>query len=73
MLRQGGDSMNIGSIGAQSLYSLKQALGMATMRKAMNQDAQAVGNLLKGMEESNPKALQRVVEPHKGGNVDIKV
>lgn len=64
--------MEISSMNAQYVYSLKQALGMANMRRAMNQDAQGVKNLMKSMEATN-RAIAKAAEPHKGGSVDIKV
>lgn len=68
--------MNISSVHQTSLYSLRQALGIATMRKAMNQDANTVTNLLKGMKVANPTnrvSLERSIYPHKGRNIDISV
>ncbi len=57
--------MNISSFQAANLTSLKQALNMATLQKAMKQDVQSMDALLKGMEQS--------VTPHKGGSIDLKV
>lgn len=50
---------------AQNIYSLRQAIGVANMQKAMNQDQQAIDSLVKGMEQS--------VTPTKGANIDIKL
>ncbi len=50
---------------AQNIYSLRQAIGVANMQKAMNQDQQAIDSLVKGMEQS--------VTPNKGANIDIKL
>ncbi|MBE0451366.1 MAG: YjfB family protein [Clostridia bacterium] len=49
----------------QGLTSIKQALGMANLQKAMSQDAESMDALVKMMEQS--------VTPHKGQNVDIKL
>lgn len=68
--------MNISSIHQNSLYSLRQALGIATIRKAMNQDANTVTNLLKGMKvanQTNRASLEHSNYPHKGRNIDISV
>ena len=68
--------MNISSVHQSSLYSLRQALGIATMRKAMNQDANTVANLLRGMKAANHAtgvSLERSVYPHKGGSIDISI
>ncbi|RKD32342.1 YjfB family protein [Thermohalobacter berrensis] len=65
--------MKISSYMSQNIYSLKQALGMATLRKAMNQDAQSVANIMKSVENINKTEIERSVNPHVGGNIDIKV
>ncbi len=57
--------MKVSSYQAANIASLKQAMGMATLQKAMKQDAQSVDALIKGMEKS--------VTPHKGGSIDLKV
>lgn len=57
--------MKISPYQSANLASLKQALGMATLQKAMKQDAQSMDSLIKGMERS--------VTPHKGGSIDLKV
>lgn len=58
---------------AESLSSLKSALGMSMMQKTMNKDAQGMAILMQGMEETNTKIMEQSVTPHKGGNVDIKI
>ena len=62
-----GDFMDlkISPFQMQGLTSIKQALGMANLQKAMSQDAQSMDALVKMMEQS--------VTPHKGQNVDIKL
>lgn len=64
--------MNI-SMDMSSLYSLRQALGIANMRKAMNQDAATVTMLMKGMPDQNTKLMELSVTPHKGSNIDINI
>lgn len=61
------------SIDMSSLQSVRQALGIASLRKAMNQDAQSVASILKGIEEVSAKTMEMSVTPHKGGNIDISV
>lgn len=57
--------MKISPYQSANLASLKQAIGMANMQRAMKQDVQSMDALLKGMEKS--------VTPHKGGSIDLKV
>lgn len=59
--------MNIqaSSYQAQMLTSLKQALNVSMLQKAMKQDAQSVDSVIKAMEQS--------VTPHLGQNIDIKL
>lgn len=57
--------MEISSFQAVNIASLRQALNMATLQKAMKQDAQSMDAVLKLMEKS--------VAPHKGGSIDLKV
>lgn len=56
----------------QNIASIRQALGMYSLRQSMNQDGQAVGKLLESMEE-NTEAIRRIAEPHKGNNIDVRV
>lgn len=65
--------MNISSYSSMNLYSLKQALGMATLQKSMNRDASSVSNLLKTMEKTNQKTMEMSINPSVGGNIDIKL
>lgn len=62
-----GDSMNIqtSAYQAQNLTSVKQALNISMLQKAMKQDAQSVDGVIKAMEQS--------VSPHLGQNLDIKL
>lgn len=64
--------MNI-SFDMSNLQSVKQAIGMVNLRRAMNQDAESVATLIKGMQEISAKTLEISVSPHKGGNIDIRV
>jgi len=57
--------MNISSYQSMNINSLKQALNMVTLQKAMQQDAQSVDSLVKAMEQS--------VNPSVGANLDIKL
>lgn len=59
--------MNISpsSFQAQSLTSIKQALQLSVLQKAMKQDPASMENLVKAMEQS--------VTPHLGQNIDIKL
>ena len=61
------DWMNIqaSAYQAQSLTSVKQALNISVLQKAMKQDAQSVDSVIKAMEQS--------VTPHLGKNLDIKL
>lgn len=49
----------------QNLTSIKQALNVSVMRKALNQDEQSVDSVMKAMEQS--------VTPYKGQSIDLKV
>lgn len=57
--------MNITSLQSANIASLRSAINIANLSRAMNQDAKSVDSLMKTMENS--------VTPHKGGNIDIKV
>ncbi|MCX7745621.1 MAG: YjfB family protein [Clostridia bacterium] len=65
--------MEMGSIHAESLGSVRQALSVAALRKSMNQDAATVNTLLNDMQANTAKIMENSVTPHKGGNIDIKV
>lgn len=65
--------MDISSFQAIDLSSLRQALGMAVLRKSMNQDASAVDMLLKDMQSINAKTMEQSVTPYKGTQIDIKI
>lgn len=57
--------MKITNFQAQNLTSVKQALSIANLQKAMNQDQQSVDSVVKMMEQS--------VNPHLGRNIDLKL
>lgn len=57
--------MKISSYQPQNIHSLRQAVGIANLNRAMNQDKQSINNIKKQLEQS--------VTPTKGGNIDIKV
>lgn len=65
--------MNYGDIGLDNLNSLKQALGIAVLRKSMNRDAASVQNLINSMQNTNSKIMENSVNPHLGSKIDIKV
>ncbi|MCX7922995.1 MAG: putative motility protein [Clostridia bacterium] len=65
--------MEISSMVQQYNYSIKQALGVANLRKAMNQDAQTVASLLNDMKVATAKTMEHSVKPNLGSNIDIRV
>ena len=64
--------MNI-SFDMSSLQSVRQALGMANLRRAMNQDAESMASMIKSMQEISAKTLEISAAPHKGRNIDISI
>jgi Xaa-Pro aminopeptidase len=69
---KGGMFMDI-SMDMIDLQSVKQALGMANLRRAMNQDAQSVAALMQSMQETSAKAMELSVTPHLGSNFDVSI
>lgn len=61
------------SIDTSNLQSVRQAIGMANIRMAMNQDAESVASILESMAETTAKAMELSVTPYKGSNIDIRV
>lgn len=57
--------VRISSYQAQNMIGLKQALSVSVMKKAMNQDAQSMENIIKAMESS--------LQPHLGQSIDMKI
>ncbi len=64
--------MNV-SIDMSGLQSVRQALGIANIRAAMNQDAQSVAAIIKSLEDANAKTMEMSVTPHLGSNIDIRI
>jgi hypothetical protein len=64
--------MNIGSMFNESIGSLRTAINMTNLRKAMHQDAQTMAVLLNDMQTANARIMEQSVTPHKGGNVDAR-
>lgn len=60
-----GATLKISSYQSANLASLKQAVGMANLQRAMKQDVQSMDAVMKSIEHS--------VAPHKGGSIDLKV
>ena len=65
--------MEINNMLQQSTESIRQAIGITNLKKAMHQDASTVANLLKGMQQASAKLMENSVTPGKGGNIDIRV
>lgn len=65
--------MEIGASQTADLASLRQALGIMTMRKALKQDSQTVATLLNDMAVTASKSLEQASEPHKGTTIDVRV
>ena len=63
----------MGDMAVESLNSVRQALGIATLRKSMNQDAVTTAALLEGLQAATAKVMEHSVTPNKGGNIDIHV
>ena len=63
--------MEINSMMQANIYSIRQAIGIATMQKALNQDAAGVEMLTENMNEMSRKIMENSVSPHLGGNIDI--
>ena len=64
--------MNINSQLIEAAQSVRQATGIAMLRKAMHQDAGSVSALIEGMNNTN-KAIEASVTPHKGTNIDVRI
>lgn len=63
--------MEISNMIQENIYSIRQAIGMATMKKAMNQDAAGVEMLAQNMNEMSRKIMENSVSPHLGSNIDL--
>jgi hypothetical protein len=66
--------MNINSAIESQISSIRQALGTATLQKAMSQDGATVNTLIEGMEETT-EAVQKVqnTPSHIGNIIDVRV
>jgi hypothetical protein len=65
--------MEISNSMQQSLSSIRQAIGMETLKKSLTQDAQSMDALLQGFQATNAKVMESSVTPHKGGSIDVRV
>jgi len=65
--------MEINNSMQQSLSSIHQAIGIATLKKSLSQDAQSMAALLQGFQSTNARIMENSVTPHKGGTIDIRV
>lgn len=65
--------MEINNQMQQSISSIRQSIGVETLKKKLSQDAQSMDALLQGFQETNAKAIEKSVTPHKGGNIDVRV
>ena len=57
---------------ALSQGQVQQQASISVMKKAMDQAEGKAEFIHQMMEGSNLQALQRTVQPHLGGNIDIK-
>ena len=57
----------------QSISSIRQSIGVETLKKKLSQDVQSMDALLQGFQETNAKVIENSVTPHKGGNIDVRV
>lgn len=64
--------MEINNAMQQSIGSIRQAIGVATLKKSLSQDTQSMAALLQGFQNTNAKMLERSVAPHKGKSIDIR-
>ena len=65
--------MEINNSLQQSTSSIRQALGIATLKKSLHQDAQSLDALLQGLQAASTKTMESSVTPYKGGNIDVRV
>lgn len=65
--------MEINNSMQQSISSIQQAIGIATLKKSLGQDAQTMAALLQGFQSTNAKIMENSVTPYKGGTIDIRV
>lgn len=58
---------------ANSIGQVKQQASLSIMKKSLEQAEQSTEQLVKLMESADMAALQKLAEPHLGGNIDIKL
>jgi len=56
-----------------SIRSIRSAISIETLKRTLYQDAQSMNILLQGFEETNKKAMEASVTPHKGRYIDFSV
>jgi|LSQX01.2.fsa_nt_gb hypothetical protein len=69
----GGSHMEINNALQHNIGSIRQAIGIATLKKNLSQDAQSMSALLQGFQSTNARIMESSVSPHKGGSIDIRV
>jgi hypothetical protein len=65
--------MEINNSMQQSISSIREAIGVATLKKSLSQDAQSMSALLQGFQSTNARIMENSITPHKGGTIDIRV
>ena len=65
--------MEINNALQQDIGSIRKAIGIATLRKSMSQDAQSVAALLDGLQAVDMRIMESSVTPYKGGRFDVRV
>ena len=63
--------MDITAATQKNIQSIRQALSMTSMQRAMSKDAQTMNKLLESMEETG-KVVQKFAGAERGNNLDIK-
>lgn len=65
--------MEISRLMNESTYSIRQAIGISNLKKAMNQDARSVAAIIESMSQSSAKIMEHSVAPNKGSHIDVRV
>lgn len=65
--------MDMSTISQMNLASLRNALDMSVLQKAMGRDQQTIDLLVQGMQDLNRQALENSVKPHLGSVIDLTV
>lgn len=65
--------MEINNTLLQYTYSLRQAIGISNIKRAVSQDAQTLNSLLKAAEITNAKIMENSVTPYRGSKIDVSV